>query len=109
MVADRTCASLVKWYFELPHAVQVEEDSDVYGSLDPSLTLLMHGVETDWIEEEMADDDDFRSSLHIPKKQTMKIDYCRSYTKKYSKQPYNKQRPKFCCHMAPVNVGKTST
>jgi hypothetical protein len=53
--------------------VQVEEDSDVYGSLDPSLTLLMHGVETDWIEEEMADDDDFRSSLHVPKKQTMKI------------------------------------
>jgi hypothetical protein len=51
-----------------PHVVQVEEDSDVYGSLDPSLTLLMHGVETDWIEEEMADDDDFRSSLHVPKK-----------------------------------------
>jgi hypothetical protein len=48
--------------------VQVDEDSDVYGSLDPSLTLLMHGVETDWIEEEMADDDDFRSSLHDPKK-----------------------------------------
>ncbi len=46
----------------------MEEDSDVYGSLDPSLTLLMHGVETDWIEEEMADDDDFRSSLHFPKK-----------------------------------------
>ncbi len=40
----------------------------MYGSLDPSLTLLMHGVETDWIEEEMADDDDFRSSLHDHKK-----------------------------------------
>jgi hypothetical protein len=67
VVSDRTWSSLVKLFFELPHALQVEEDSDVYGSLDPSLTLLMHGVETDWIEEEMADDDDFRSPLHVPK------------------------------------------
>ena len=26
-------------------------------------TLLIHGIETDWIEEEMADDDDFRYFL----------------------------------------------
>ena len=26
-------------------------------------TLLIHGLESDWIEEEMADDDDFRFSL----------------------------------------------
>ena len=32
----------------------------VYGGLDASLSLMMHGVETDWIEEEMSDDDDFR-------------------------------------------------
>ncbi len=57
----------------------MEEDSDVYGSLDPSLTLLMHGVETDWIEEEMADDDDFRSSLHVPKKVDDE-DYYRTYS-----------------------------
>ena len=24
------------------------------------LSLMIHGVESDWIEEEMADDDDFR-------------------------------------------------
>ena len=33
-------------------------------SFDPSFivcrTLLIHGLESDWIEEEMADDDDFR-------------------------------------------------
>ena len=27
-----------------------------------SRTLLIHGLESDWIEEEMADDDDFRLS-----------------------------------------------
>jgi hypothetical protein len=63
----------------------------VYGSLDPSLTLLMHGVETDWIEEEMADDDDFRSTLHVPKKQTMKIlDHIHKYQKVFE-TPYNNQ------------------
>ena len=39
---------------------QGSEDTEVYGGLDPSLTLLLHGLESDWIEEEMADDDDFR-------------------------------------------------
>ena len=29
-------------------------------------TLLIHGLESDWIEEEMADDDDFRFSLFRP-------------------------------------------
>ena len=32
----------------------------IYGGLDASLTLLIHGIESDWIEEEMADDDDFK-------------------------------------------------
>ena len=36
----------------------------MYGGLDPSLTLLLHGLESDWIEEEMADDDDFRFLSH---------------------------------------------
>ena len=38
----------------------VSTDNDVYGGLDAGLTLLMHGLESDWIEEEMADDDEFR-------------------------------------------------
>ena len=29
-------------------------------------TLLIHGLESDWIEEEMADDDDFRLSFTFP-------------------------------------------
>ena len=37
-----------------------EEEEDVYGGLNASLTIIMHGVESDWIEEEMSDDDDFR-------------------------------------------------
>ena len=37
-----------------------EDEEDVYGGLNASLTVIMHGVETDWIEEEMSDDDDFR-------------------------------------------------
>ena len=28
-------------------------------------TLLIHGLESDWIEEEMADDDDFRLSSSL--------------------------------------------
>ena len=35
----------------------------MYGGLDASLSLMMHGVETDWIEEEMSDDDDFRKDV----------------------------------------------
>ena len=37
-----------------------EDTKDIYGGLDASLTLLVHGLESDWIEEEMADDDDFK-------------------------------------------------
>ena len=37
-----------------------KEDGDIYGGLDASLTLIIHGLESDWIEEEMADDDDFK-------------------------------------------------
>ena len=46
---------------------RVEDPSDslrdteiIYGELNASLTLLIHGIESDWIEEEMADDDDFK-------------------------------------------------
>ena len=35
-------------------------EEDVYGGLDASLTVLIHGLESDWIEEEMTDDDDFK-------------------------------------------------
>ena len=37
-----------------------KDAEDSYGGLDASLTLLVHGLESDWIEEEMADDDDFK-------------------------------------------------
>ena len=35
-------------------------EEDVYDGLDASVTLLIHGLESDWIEEEMSDDDDFK-------------------------------------------------
>ena len=35
-------------------------EEDVYDGLDASVTLLIHGLESDWIEEEMTDDDDFK-------------------------------------------------
>ena len=35
-------------------------EEDVYDGLDASLTVLIHGLESDWIEEEMTDDDDFK-------------------------------------------------
>ena len=37
-----------------------KDTEDIYGGLDAYLTLLVHGLESDWIEEEMADDDDFK-------------------------------------------------
>ena len=37
-----------------------KQEEDIYGGLDSSLTLIVHGLESDWIEEEMADDDDFK-------------------------------------------------
>ena len=37
-----------------------DDDEEVYGGLNASLTVIMHGIESDWIEEEMSDDDDFR-------------------------------------------------
>ncbi len=36
------------------------EYKEIYGDLDYRVTLLLHGLESDWIEEEMSDDDDFR-------------------------------------------------
>ena len=35
-------------------------DDDIYEGLDINPTLLIHGLESDWIEEEMSDDDDFK-------------------------------------------------
>ena len=37
-----------------------EDEEDVYGGLNASLSVIIHGIESDWIEEEMSDDDDFR-------------------------------------------------
>ena len=37
-----------------------DDEEDVYGGLNASLTVIMHGIESDWIEEEMSDDDEFR-------------------------------------------------
>ena len=37
-----------------------EKEDDVYGGLDASFSVIIHGIESDWIEEEMTDDDDFR-------------------------------------------------
>ena len=37
-----------------------EKEEDVFGALDSSFSAIIHGIESDWIEEEMADDDDFR-------------------------------------------------
>ena len=47
-----------------PPSAEFEDEADnIWGGLDPSRTLLIHGLETDWIEEEMADDDDFRKDV----------------------------------------------
>ena len=52
------------------------------------MTLLLHGLESDWIEEEMSDDDDFRKDVieqkvkklleesGINKKFIYKVKYC---------------------------------
>ena len=37
-----------------------DSDNNVYGELDASKTLLLHGLESDFIEEQMAEDADFR-------------------------------------------------
>jgi hypothetical protein len=39
---------------------KIDSDLEVYGSLDASHTLLLHGLESDFIEEQMADDEVFR-------------------------------------------------
>ena len=63
-------------------AVPDPEDEEVYNGLDASQSLIIHGnqtwfiriiiketdlsysgIETDWIEEEMSDDDDFRKDV----------------------------------------------
>ena len=51
-----------------------DDEEDVYGGLNASLTVIMHGIESDWIEEEMSDDDDFRFE-HEPFKYKIKVLY----------------------------------
>ena len=46
-----------------PSMIDPGDDEDVFSGLDASLSLMMHGVESDWIEEEMSDDDDFRKDV----------------------------------------------
>ena len=43
-----------------------DSDNNVYGDLDASKTLLLHGLESDFIEEQMSDDADFRYKLWFP-------------------------------------------
>ena len=40
-----------------------ESDSEVYGNLDASKTILLHGLESDFIEEQMSEDKEFRLDL----------------------------------------------
>ena len=46
------------------HSEENKEDGlledDIYDGHDVDPTLLLHGLESDWIEEEMSDDDDFK-------------------------------------------------
>ena len=42
---------------------KTELDDEVYGSLDPSFTLLLHGLESDFIEEQMDDDEAFNEEF----------------------------------------------
>ena len=35
-------------------------EDDIYDGHNVCPTLLLHGLESDWIEEEMSDDDDFK-------------------------------------------------
>ena len=39
---------------------KADTDAEIYGDLDASRTLLVHGLESDFIEEQMADDEVFR-------------------------------------------------
>ena len=39
-------------------------DKEVYGGLDASKSLLLHGLESDFIEDQMSEDRDFRSESY---------------------------------------------
>ena len=47
-----------------------DTDSDVYGGLDASTSLLLHGLESDFIEDQMSEDRDFRFYFKIFKPST---------------------------------------
>ena len=40
-----------------------KDEEDAYGELDASRSLLLHGLESDFIEDEMAEDKEFRLDL----------------------------------------------
>ena len=40
-----------------------KDEEDTYGELDASRSLLLHGLESDFIEDEMAEDKEFRLDL----------------------------------------------
>ena len=42
-----------------------DTDSNVYGGLDASTSLLLHGLESDFIEDQMSEDRDFRFYFKI--------------------------------------------
>ena len=45
---------------EISSINQADADVDVYGELDGSRSLLLHGLQSDFIEEQMAEDKEFR-------------------------------------------------
>ena len=45
--------------------IKDESDSEVYGNLDASKTILLHGLESDFIEEQMSEDKDFRFNFRM--------------------------------------------
>ena len=47
-----------------------DTDSNVYGGLDASTSLLLHGLESDFIEDQMSEDRDFRFYFKIFKPST---------------------------------------
>jgi len=47
----------------LSHINQNRSEGHQNIPISKKLSLMIHGVETDWIEEEMADDDDFRKDV----------------------------------------------
>ena len=54
--------------------IKDESDSEVYGNLDASKTILLHGLESDFIEEQMSEDKDFRFNFRMSIKTEMQCE-----------------------------------